>query len=597
MVELQRPARRGRHARLSWLAVLTCLGLAAGACGQAATPAAPASASAAPTVAASSAPTPAGPPASPGPTASPSVAVETPVASAAPSDKVLKVGWSSEPDTLNPLTTYSTEGTEVIQLLYDNLLGYGSDLKPEPELAQSFEYSADGTAITFKLRTGVTWSDGQPFTSDDVKYTYDVIRDNELSSYSQWLTHLNSVETPDAVTAVLHFDKPQAFDPALAIPILPKHIWSSMTPDQIQKFTNDAPVGTGPFTLVEWKKGESVTVVRNTTFWGPAPIPAGVAFVLYANEDVMAQGLKRGDVDVLTEVPPTIWDGLQGAANVKAVALSSWSFHHIGFNVSGNAASKGNPLLRDVKVRQALSYALDRNQLVQIALSGHGKPGSTIVPLGLTDWHYEPTASEAMNADPANANALLDAAGYTTRNADGTRLTADGKPLEFRLIAIESTAVDVKAAGLFVNAAAAVGIKLDLSTLDENTLGSTVYNKDAPDWDIFVWGWDSAVPDPGYMLGVPLCNQIGNNNDIFYCNKQYDTLYDQQASTVDPVARKAITDQMQQQFYQDAAYLVMWYQDKLQAYRTDTWTNWAEPTGGVVFNFTRDNYLHVTPAN
>lgn len=587
MFELPRRPDAGPGARKRGLAALICLMLVAAACGQSATPtAAPASAPAAASAPASAA-------VSTAPSAPASVA---PSPSPAPSTAILKVGWSSEPDTMNPLTTYSTEATEVLQLIYDYLIGYGTDLKPEPELATSYSYSTDGTSITFNLRTGVTWSDGQPFTSADVKYTYDTIHNNSLSAYAQWLTHLTSVETPDASTVVLHFDKPQAFDPALAIPIVPKHIWSSMSTDAIQKFANDTPVGTGPFTLTSWKKGETVTLARNPKFWGPAPIPAGVVYVLYANEDVMAQALKRGDVDVLTEVPPTIWDGLQNTANVKAIALPSWSFHHIGFNVDDAAKSKGNPLLKDKTIRQALSYALDRNQLVQIALAGHGKPGSTIVPLGLSDWHYEPTPAEAMNNDPAKANAMLDAAGYTARNSGGTRMSPAGKPLEFRLIAIESTDVDVKAAGLFRDAAARVGIKLDLSTLDENTLGSTVYNAQAPDWDIFVWGWDSSVPDPGYMLGVPLCSQIGNNNDVFYCNKAYDALYDQQSTTIDPVARKAITDQMQQQFYSDAAYLVMWYQDKLQAYRTDKWTNWTEVTGGIVFNFTRDNYLHIVPA-
>ena len=566
------------------MALVACLAIVAAACGSAATPS----------------PSPAGSPSpveslapSSAPTTTPAA---TPTAAPTPSQATLRVGWSSEPDTMNPLTTYSTEAQEVLQLVYDRLLGYGLDLKPEPQLAESYQYSTDGTAITFKLRSGVTWSDGQPFTADDVKFTYDLIHREELGEYAQWLTHLSGVDVPDPATVVLRFDKPQAFDPALTIPILPRHIWGSMDAKAINAFANDTPVGTGPFTFVEWKKGESITLVRNDKFWGPPAIPAGVVFVLFANEDVMAQALKRGDVDVLTEVPPTIWDGLQGAEGVKAVSLPSFSFHHIGINVSEAAGSKGNPLLRDRVIRQALSYALDRNQLVQIALAGHGKPGSTIIPLGLTDWHYEPGPSELMNANPDKAKQLLDAAGYTDRNGDGVREDGSGKPLEFRLIAIESTGVDVRAAQLFRDAAAAVGIRLDLTTLDENTLGNTVYNKDAPDWDIFVWGWDSSVPDPDYMLGVPLCSQIGGNNDVYYCSKEYDGLYDEQATTVDPVARKAITDQMQKMFYEDAAYLVMWYQDKLQAYRTDTWTGWTEVPGGMVYNFTRDNYLRVVPA-
>lgn len=548
------------------------------ACSSSTTPVPSAASSPAPSAAGSSAP------ASTGPTARPT-----------PSDATLKVGWSSEPDTLNPLTTYSTEAEEVLQLVYDKLLGYGLDLKPEPELASSFAYSTDNKSITFHLQPNAKWSDGQAVTSADVKYTYEEIHKDSLGQYAQWLTDLVGVDTPNPVTAVVNFSKPQAFNPGLVVPILPKHVWSSMSAKAIGTFANPTPVGSGPFTLVEWKKGESLTLTRNASFWGTPAIALKVVYVLYANEDVMAQALKNGDVDVLTEVPPTVFDGLTGADNVKAVSMPSFSFHHIGINVSTAPGSKGNPLLKDKTIRQALSDALDRNQLVQLALAGHGKPGNSIIPAGLTDWHWEPPADQLMDAKPDKAKALLDAAGYIDRNGDGVRESPNGKPLEFRLIAIESTSVDVRAAQLFRDDAAAVGIKLDLTTLDENTLGSTVYNKDTPDWDIFVWGWDSGVPDPDYMLGVPLCSQIGGNNDVFYCDQSYDALYDQQATTVDPVARKVITDQMQQKYYQDAAYLVMWYQDKLQAYRTDTWAGWTQLPGGMLFNFTRDNYMNVAP--
>jgi len=168
-------------------------------------------------------------------------------------------------------------------------------------------------------------------------------------------------------------------------------------------------------------------------------------------------------------------------------------------------------------------------------------------------------------------------------------------PLEFRLIAIETTSVDVRAAQLFRDSAETVGIKLNLQTLDENTLGELVYNVDNPDWDIFVWGWDSSTIDPNYMLGVPLCSQIGGNNDVFYCNEEYDALYEQQAATLDVAARKEIVDRMQSMFYEDAAYLVMWYQDKLQAYRTDTWSGWTEIPGGLIYNLTWENYFNITP--
>jgi peptide/nickel transport system substrate-binding protein len=529
----------------------------------------------------------------------PSASVEASVSAppATPSDLPLKIGWLNEPDTMNPLTTFSTEAVEVTQLIYDKLLDYDLNLKPEPALATSFTQSADGKSITFTLRDGVKWQDGQPFTSADVAYTYNLVHDNSLGQYAQFLTDLTAVKTPDATTVELDFKAPQAFNPALVVPIVPKHVWSSMTAKEIETFANDKPVGTGPFTFSEWKKGASLTVTRNEAWWGQLPSPAAVTWVLYGNSDVMGQALRSGEVDIIPQVPPSVFDGLNGAENVKAVSIPSFSFHHIGFNVSDNPKSQGNPLLKDVVVRQALQDSADRNQFVQLCLAGHGQPGDSIIPAGLTDWHLAIPADKAFNANPDKAKQILDAAGYTDPGNTGLRANAAGKKLEFRLIAIATTDVDVCAAHLFVNAAAAVGIKLDLQTLDNNTLGNTVYNTDAPNWDIFVWGWDSGTPDPSYMLGVPLCSQIGGNNDVFYCNKQYDAQYTQQATTVDPVARKAITDQMQQTFYDSAAYMVMWYQDKLQAYRTDTWTNWTEIPGGLVFNFTRDNYLKIQPAH
>jgi peptide/nickel transport system substrate-binding protein len=467
----------------------------------------------------------------------------------APSDQALRLGWTSEPDTLNPLTTYSTEATEVIHLVYDTLLGYDSAIEVQPQLAASWETSSDGLSITYHLQPAATWSDGQPVTSADVKYTFETIKAEALGSYAQWLTFLDRVETPEPQTAVVVYTKPQAFDPALTIPILPAHIWSALSADDIQAFANDQPVGSGPFTFTEWRRGESLTITRNPAFWGTPPDAAAVVFVLYGNEDVAAQAIKAGDIDVLTEVPPTVWDGLVGAAGVQAVSLPSFSFHHIGVNVSDSPSSGGNPLLKDVVIRQALSYALDRQQLVTLSLAGHGTPGDALVPVGLSAWHWAPPADLMMDANPDRAKAILDEAGYTDRDGDGVRESPDGAQLRFRIIAIQSTSVDVRAAQLFRDGAAEVGIALDLTTLDENTLGSTVYDTEAPDWDLFVWGWDSGVADPSYMLGVPLCSQIGGNNDVFWCDPEYDALYDEQSTTLDPTARRAITDRMQEMFY------------------------------------------------
>ena len=145
-----------------------------------------------------------------------------------PSTATLRVGWSSEPDTMNPLTSYSTEALEVQQLIYDKLMDYDANLKAVPALATSSDVSADGAEVTYHLRTGVTWHDGEPFTADDVVFTYPTIAEQASSGYAQWLGGMKSVKA-SGDDVVVTFSKPQAFDPALAIPILPKHIWEGMS--------------------------------------------------------------------------------------------------------------------------------------------------------------------------------------------------------------------------------------------------------------------------------------------------------------------------------------------------------------------------------
>ncbi len=506
----------------------------------------------------------------------------------------LRVGWTSEPDILNPFTFTSSAASEIIALVYDTLLSYGPDRNAVPGLATEGTYSTDQKSITYKLRSGVTWHDGTPFSADDVKFSWDTISKNNLGQAAQYLADLVSVTVTDPSTVVAAFKRPQAFDPALIIPIVPKHIWSTMSADAIQKDPNAKPVGTGPYTFTEWKPGQYVSVARNEKWWGTAPSASAVTWVHFDSADVMTQSLVAGDVDVLTEVPPLLWDGLKSSANVKPIEMESYSFHHIGINVSNDPKSGGNKLLLDKNVRQALSCSLDRSQLVQLALAGHGLPGSVLLPAAFGELQLQIPAAEQLNANVAKGNALLDAAGYR-KGSDGMRVSPGGKRLSFRLIAIQATDVDVRAAQLFVSAAASVGIKLTLQTVDETTMGNVVYNAAAPNWDLFVWGWDSSTPDPDYLLGVPLTSQIGNNNDVYYSNTTYDGLYEQQATTVDAAARLALVQQMQRMYYDECAYLVMWYQSKLQAYRTDTWKGWVSIPGGMVFNFTRSNYLGVTP--
>lgn len=506
---------------------------------------------------------------------------------------VLRVGWTNDIDSLNPFTSFSTEAYDVWQLIYDRLLDYDADLKVQPVLATSFESNPDGTVFTFTIRDGVTWHDGKPLTADDVVFTFLMVRDNKLGSFAPYLTELVSAESPDASTVVLTYKVPQTLNPGLLMPIAPKHIWGALSGDALAGYANAAPVGTGPFTFGEWKKGQIVSIERNQKWWGAAPAATKVTWTVYGNDDVLAQALRTGEIDIVPQLPPTIYDNLAGASNVKPVSMKSFSFHMIGFNCDESSESLGNPLLKDVTIRQALSLAVDRKQLVELALAGHGEPGSSLIPPAFGDLHYEPIGDALLNGRPDRAVALLDAAGYVDRNGDGIRESADGAPLSFRIIAIQETTVDVRGAQLFVEAAKKVGIQLTLKTMDSNTMGGIVFNA-KPDWDIMVWGWDSVNYDVSNLLGIPTTAQIGNNNDTFWSNSEYDALYVKQSESIDPAKRKELVLEAQRLHYEACPYIIMWYQDKLSGVRTDTWEGWRPIPGGMIVNFPRENYLKVT---
>ncbi|MDR1514472.1 MAG: ABC transporter substrate-binding protein [Synergistaceae bacterium] len=514
--------------------------------------------------------------------------------SSEPSEEhILRVGWTAEADILNPLTSWSTEAMQITYLVYEPLIGYNTDLEIVGKLARSFETSEDGLTITYKLRPNAKWHDGEPVTADDVIYTHDIIRETGYTNVAQFAEFWESVTAADDHTVVVKLTQPLAFNYACLMPIMPKHIWDGKDGDEIALFANEEPIGSGPYRFVKWEKGSTISLVRNTDYDGTQPGPDGVLFVLYGNEDVAVQALKAGELDVIMEVPPTVWEGIKDVANVKAISLDSYSLHEIGINVAAESYSKGHPFLRDIAVRRAMRHALDTKQMVEIVLGGHGDEGDSLIPFGLKEWHYEFKPGERMGFDLENANRILDEAGYKMAS-DGVR-EKDGKKMEFRLMAVEANATDVRGAQLYRDACAKIGIKLTLSTMDENTMGDIVYNKDAPDWDVFMWAWDSDYPDPAYMLGVMLTSQIGVGNEVYYSNPKYDDLYKQQLAELDHDKRKAIIDEMQKMFYDDNCFLVTWYQDKLQAYRTDTFTGWKEVTGGIIYGVTYDNYIDIQP--
>jgi peptide/nickel transport system substrate-binding protein len=501
-------------------------------------------------------------------------------------------------DTLNPILTVDVP--ELHYLMYDRLTYFNAELGVVLGMAQSRDINEASGTVTYKLRPGQKFTDGTPLSASDVAFTFELAKRLHQGFASFYLTDFESATAVDATTVTLRFKAIPALDPGVLLPILPRHLWEGMSTAQVQKYPNSNPVGSGPFIFQKYAPNQVLSLKRNPDWWGWKTYPGtlqNVVFTSFQNAQTLAEALLSSDLDVTTDLPPTVWKTLQGKPSISAPQYPSLLFDHLGMNVYAdpndpskpNPKSKGNPLLLDVRIRQAVNLAIDKTVLVSVALEGTGQPGSLLLMPAMLGFFTVP-AADSLNYDPARANAILDAAGYHM-GSSGIRQAADGTKLSFRLVASTVDAVLADLGQLVIPMLKKVGIGISqFTTVEDASLANLVFSE--ANWDMYIWTWQSN-PDPTFMLSVPLTSSIGSLNDTYFSDPQYNAMVAAEASESDPTKRAQLIRQAALYYYQHAAYCVLVYPDRLQAHRTDTLSGWQSVKNGVVENWTIETYLTV----
>jgi peptide/nickel transport system substrate-binding protein len=489
--------------------------------------------------------------------------------------KVLRLGWAQEPQTLNPFVDQDDEDFVIWAMNWSQLVNFDSkDLSPAPGIARSWDVSPDRRTVTYHLFPGAKWSDGQPITSKDVKYSFETLGGHGLL-FTSYMENVTAIDTPDPETVVVHTRKPDArMVGGLFVYILPEHIWGK-TPVKklLGSFRPSFPlVGSGPFVVTEFQRGRIIRMERNPHFRGPKPKYDEIQFIKYGSSDAVERALQLGEIDIVREVSAASFARLGRQPNIKTVKASSPSFTELSFNLCSKEHcphARFNPAVQDRAVRQAVAYAVDRKRINEIANRGTSFVGHGLLPDFYKSFYSVP--ADDYPYDPEKANALLDAAGYK-RSGDGIRAKGSTK-LSFNLYVRSESRDNLEAAKLVAEMARKVGIEFRVQAVSVDKLTELTTQskggKPAPDFDTFIWGWGGDPYDPSLLLNLLTTKAIGDSSDSFYSNPEYDRLYEQQSGRFEAADRKPIVQQMIAIAQRDLPYLVLTVDPALQAYRTD----------------------------
>lgn len=491
----------------------------------------------------------------------------------------LNVGTTYIWDTANP--TFGWYGYGLRYMLFDTLVEEQGISDFKPGLAESWTVSDDGLVYTFKIREGVKFHDGTPCDANAVAWSLNWTLENDIETFAFYIYAFDEITALDASTLQVKLAYPVGNIEYLLmyVWIMPESVWGSMTADEISEFEDvKAATGTGPYMLTEWVEGEYMILDANPDYWRGKPAVDRIIYREYATEDAVVQALIAGEVDVTEAdiIPATAVQTLLSDDNIEVPILESTIIDELIINSFADGTQPAS--LNDPVVREAIAYAIDQKQIINVAYLGYAEAATTIIPTSMGAWHNSDIAP--IPFDTTKANQLLDEAGYVDSDGDGTREYSDGSPMEYRLYGVDE-ASNARILEIISNGLAQIGISAPSTLMDEDSLIALYPDYD---FDLVYWGW-GLDPDPDFAMLIFTCDQTaeGGWNDNGYCNAEFEDMYLAQGEAFDKAEREQIIWDMQQKLFDDRPYIVLTYKKNIQAYRTDKFTGWDTSAGDMLW--------------
>lgn len=446
---------------------------------------------------------------------------------------------------LNPLITHDTTSESFARLLFDPLIQVDNDQNPVPLLAKAAPtISSDGLTYTFKLRSGLTWSDGRPLTSDDVLWTWQLIFQPQYAQIAyeyrgQATATIDTVSAPDAETFTVKTK--MVYAPFLitfgTLPILPKHVLEQVPVAQFNTMPfNSAPTATsGQFTFVSWNKGSALTLARNESYYLGAPHLAGIINKVVAGDPT--QALKTGEVDISDLVTPADISAFSGTP-VKVDVTPEDEMLYMTPNL--DPSKPGYKFFSDVRVRKALYYAINRPAIVKgIFLDGTAVAADSVWSSG---WAYDKNVKPQYAYSPAKARKLLTEAGW--KPGKGGVREKDGVPFKFTMVVNGGQQSWVQMVEAIQQMWQAIGVQMTIQSVQDATWITDM--EDTRNFDMIIGekAFGLYDPDPSVLLSSEAA-QTGGENAGSYKNATMDSLLNQGLQTISRSKRKAVYAKLQ----------------------------------------------------
>jgi peptide/nickel transport system substrate-binding protein len=468
----------------------------------------------------------------------------------------LRIAVPITPTTLNPILSSNQIESTLDGLIFDKLVTLDNHGHEVPDLAaqvptlENGGISKDGMTITYHLRRNVRWQDGAPFTGADVKFSWQQVMNDQNDVVNRTgYDVVRSIDTPDAYTVVLHMKKvfPPEIDTFFAesdtpYDIIPKHLLSGFASLNRVAF-NSQPVGTGPYEVVRWTRGQEIMLKANPHYFRGAPHIPRIDVEIIPDENTMQTLMESGGIDLALEVPAIYLNNLRRDSSVVLELPAGPNWEGVVFNTA-------HPPLDDLRVRQALTYGIDRETLLRDVFYGIG----SIATADQTpfSWAYD-RALRPISYNPAKAKSLLDAAGWKT-GAGGIRYK-DGRPLSFVLVYGQGSVGAENTVVAMQQELRSIGVEISLKSFDYSIFYAPIEDGgilNAGKYDLALYAWISGA-DPN-DADQWMCDAVppNGNNVSRFCSPQLDAAERLALSTFDRATRERAYDAVQSDLEQDA---------------------------------------------